>query len=487
VKSKIIIYISLIKVNKNILSTILILFCLFMMEKANAASIKIFGTAPEYAQNSIDLYVSHDFINEEKIKLGTIKFDSQGIFELEFDIDQISLCYADFDGFQGMIYLEPGKSYEIMFPPKRTLTASEKKNPFFKPEPVWLGIKNTGTNDLNVLIQKFEIAYSNYENKYFNQIFIKQTGALVDTVKHLLGKEFPETNNSFFEAHKLFRIANLEFALHQGKSSTFMESYFKEKKPVYNLAAYAGLFNQVFVNYFSYLVNTNHHPAIPNLIKTANLQELDEYFQKQLHFNSDLAHWVLLKSMKDAYYSKSFSKASILQLLDKVKQSNWSSYEKKTAQLINEKLTYLASGTKPPAIDLTDQSGNPVRLSDYANTYIYLHFTDPANPICRQHLESLKTTAGRYKDKFVIINVIPTLKNFKNEAGWAGIFTTSNSNLNATYKVKTYPNSFLIGKDGRLLLSPAPNPIDGFDRQMGQILKNDHFKELQKANGQNVR
>lgn len=472
--------------NKNIIKTFLII-CFLITGKAYTAPVKIIGTAPEYAQNSIDINIFHDFITEEKIKLGTIQFDSQGKFELELNLEQVSWCMADFDGYHGMIYLEPGKSYELMFPPKSTLTAAEKKNPFFKPEPVWLGIKNPENNNVNLLIQKFETAYSNYENKYFNQIFIKQSGSLIDTVKHLLDKEFPTTNNSFFESHKLFRKANLEFALHQGKSAAFMASYYSEKKPVYNLAAYADLFNQVFINYFSYLQNTNHHASISNMIKTANLQELDDYFQKQLHFNTELSHWVLLKSMKDAFYSKSFSKNSILQLLDKVKQSNWSSYERKTAQLIQEKLTYLASGTKPPFINLTDQSGNLIQLSDFPNNYIYLHFTDPSNPICRQHLDVLKSIGGRYKGNLVIINVLPSLKNFKNEAGWAGIFTTSNSNLESTYKVKTYPNSFLIGKDGKLLLSPAPNPIDGFDRQMGQILKSDHFKELQKANGPNIR
>jgi hypothetical protein len=132
-------------------------------------------------------------------------------------------------------------------------------------------------------------------------------------------------------------------------------------------------------------------------------------------------------------------------------------------------------------------AGRSVRFSDYPNTYIYLHFTDPKNSICRQHLDVLKTIAGRYKEKLVIINVIPDQENFKNETGWAGIFATTDSNGKETYKVKTFPNSFLIGKDGKLLLSPAPNPIDGFDRQLGQILKSDHFKELQKANGQKVR
>ena len=465
----------------------MILLCLLVAGKAMTIPVKISGKAPEYAQNSIVLNIFHDYISEETIKVGDIRFNAEGSFELEVEINQISLCIADFDGYHGMIYLEPGKSYQIVFPPKRNLTASQKKNPFTKPEPIWFGIKNSTPDDLNFMIQQFETAYANYENIYFDQIFVNKSASLIDTVKQLFDKEFPRTNNSFFESHKQFRKGNLEFALHQGKSATFTESYFRETKPIYNLAAYSNLFNEVFINYFSLLDNTSHHPEVKNMINTAQLQQLDVFFQNQLHYNKELAHWVLLKSMKDAYYSENFSRASILKMLDQVKESGWSNYEQKTAQIIREKLTYLASGTKAPIINLKDFEGRTVHFTDFPNKYIYLHFTDPKNPICRQHLDVLKTIATHYQENIVIINVIPPQSNFKNESGWAGIFTTSDNDLEATYKVKTVPNSFLISKDGKLLLSPAPNPIEGLDRQLGQILKSDHFKELQKSNGQNVR
>lgn len=473
--------------NTKTIKTFLVVLCLFIAVTSIAAPVKIHGKAAQYALNTIVLYTFHDFITEEKIKLGTVQFDAQGSFETTFDLTQITMCYADFDGYQGMVYLEPGKNYELLFPPKRNLTAAQKRNPFLKPEPILFGIKDPADNDLNVLIQSFEMAYSNYENKYFDQIFLNQSGASVDTVKRFLDHEFPKTGNPFFEAHKTFRKANLEFALHQGKSAAFMEAYFKETKPIYNLSAYGVLFNQVFVNYFSQLGNSTQHASVSNLVNASNLQQLDQYFQERLHFNQELAHLVLLKSMKDAYYSKSFSKASLLKMLDQVKDSNWSDFDKKTAQLIREKLTYLSSGTRPPLISLTDQAGHTVRFEDYPNTYIYLHFTDPANIICRQHLDALKKVAANYRDRLVIINVIPDLKNFKNESSWPGVFTTTSSNLEATYKVKTFPSSFLIGKDGRLLLSPAPNPIDGLDRQIGQILKNDHIREMQKSSGQSPR
>lgn len=464
-----------------------LVICLFLNEKAIPAPIKITGKAPEYAQNSIDLNTLHDFISEETIKLGTIKFNSEGTFSLELDLSETTLCFADFDGYQGMIYLEPGKTYELIFPPKRTLTEAQKRNPFVKPEVIWFGIAHPAKDELNFQIQKFEQAYTENESKYFDQIFVGRSKSLVDTVKLTLDKEFPVTSSAFFESHKLFRKANLEFALHQGKSAEFMEAYFSKIKPNYQLASYSTLFNQVFLNYFNVLTSSPQGTEIKNLINASDLSQIDDYFRNKLHFNRDLSHLILLKALNDAYYSKQFSKPSILKMLVQVKSLGWNAYEQKTAQLIESNLTWLNSGTLPPTLLLKSLDGKKINFADFQNAYIYLHFTDPKNTICRQHLDALKTIATHYKEKLVIINVVPDRSGLKNEAGWPGIFATTDSNIKETYKVKTYPNSFLIGKDGKLLLSPAPNPIDGLDRQLGQIFKSDYFKELQKKNDPKIK
>jgi hypothetical protein len=464
---------------------ILFYICFFLIQSftTQAATVKITGKAPDYAQNSITLNRFHDFISEEYIPIGELKFNTSGEFNLQVELMETCFCFADFDGYHGMIYLEPGKSYNFIFPPKRNLSESQKRNPFVKPEPVWFGISGPQQNELNFQIQQFEQAYAAYENKYFDQIFTNRSKAMVDTVKNLLNKEFKTTNQTIFELHKLYRKANLEYALHQGKSVSFMDTYFSKQEPVYNLAAYASLFNQVFSDYFSMLTNTSNQAEIRRLIQIGSLQKLDEYFQVKLHFNRQLSHWVLLKSMMDAYYDKQFSKSSILKMLDQVPNSGWSSFELETAALIRAKLIYLSAGTNPPVLVLKDFKGKQVSFSDFRNSYIYLHFTDPKNTICQQHLNELKKIASHYPDKLIIIiNVIPNSITFSNTNNWPGIFTTTANNLKETYQVKTFPISFLIGKDGRLLLSPAPNPIDGLDRQLGQIFKSEHLREMQKTN-----
>jgi hypothetical protein len=254
-----------------ILKAVFLVVFLFSLQTAIAAEVRIWGKAPEYSNNTIELLTYHDFISEETIKLGDLRFNSTGNFELVFNLSEISFVFTEFDGYRGIIYLEPGKSYQLLLPPKRALTESQKRNPFTKPEPVWLGIVNPARDELNVLIQKFEQTYARYENKFFNEIFINQSAALVDTVKQNLAREFPKTGDQFFENHKSFRLANLEFALHQGKSASFTGTYFSKTKPLYNLEAYATIFNQVFLNYFNVLETSAQHSGIKSMINSASL------------------------------------------------------------------------------------------------------------------------------------------------------------------------------------------------------------------------
>lgn len=469
--------------NKIFLTLLVIVSIAFSGQNAFSARVLISGKAPEYAGEKIEFNAFHDFISEKKEKLGAFTVQPDGRFEMETDLNRTRLGFADFDGYHCLIYLEPGKSYQIILPPKRNLTAAQMRNPFAKPDELWLGILNAGKDELNFRIQEFEQKYLEYENRYFNQVFMKQSAQLVDSVKNELAREFPETGQKFFEEYKFFRIGNLEFAANQGRSSEFMKTYFSTTAPLYDLNTYASLFDQQFSNYFTTLTTSPHQAAVAQLITNAELGKLDEYFQHQLHFNPALSHWILLKSMKDAYYSKLFSKSSILKMLDQVEQtSGWSGFEKETARLIRHDLTYLTSGTLPPVISLKTTEGKPISLANYNGSYIYLHFTDPKNIICAQHLDALKKIATNFsKEKLVIINVIPKNQEFQNDRGWPGIFATSGDNLAETYKVKTYPTSYLISKEGKLLYAPAPNPIDGLDRLLGQIFKADYLKQMQKT------
>lgn len=266
------------------------------------------GKATEYSGLSIPVFTYFDFISEEKTELGKIVFQADGSFSVKLELKETRMCFVGFDTYQAMIYVEPGKVYEIQLPPKKERTVAQKRNPFFKPFPVWFKIINQAEDDLNLKIKQFEQVYRELEDQYFNDIFVKQSNAAVLKVQEQLREQFPKTECNFFEDHKKYRMGNLEFALHQGKSNEFVLKYFGRMTPRMQLLAYQTLFNQVFNNYFSFLGNSIHGQKIKSLINVGDVTALQKYLVEKNAWTSEICQLVILKGLRDAYHSGQFSK-----------------------------------------------------------------------------------------------------------------------------------------------------------------------------------
>ena len=139
-------------------------------------------------------------------------------------------------------------------------------------------------------------------------------------------------------------------------------------------------------------------------------------------------------------------------------------------------------GTKSPELLLTDWSGDKISLSDFSGKLIYLHFTRVSNPICRQHLDALKKLPEPVKKEVQFIQLIRKEEQQQQalieKQNWPGKFYMIDESSLENWKVKNFPASFLIDEKGKLLYSPAMNPLDGFTRQIGQLLQKRHMEKM---------
>ncbi|HBL75176.1 MAG: hypothetical protein A2W90_05860 [Bacteroidetes bacterium GWF2_42_66] len=463
------------------MSDLKIIFLLIFLLSAGslfAQTSTIKGVASEYAGMEMPVYTYSDFISEEKVEVGKIHFQADGSFSAGINLPCTMVCFTELDIHQGMIYVEQGKSYEIQFPPRQKQSEAQKRNPFFSLLPVWLKILNQQNADLNLLIKNFETEFRVLEDKHFYNIYEKRSKASVELVKTELQKKFPKTENRFFEDHKKYRIGNLEYALNQGKSIEFVNYYFGKVSPKMQIPAYVNLFNQVFANYFSFLGNSVHDQKITGLVNSGDIRALEEYLSEKNGWNTDACQLVILKSLKDAYYSGQFSKTSVAGALAQVADSNWPDKYKLIAKNIWQKITYLLPGTKAPELQLTRINGQKTSPGEFCGSFVYLHFTDLQNPVCRQHMEALKPIADQYKTNLTVIFITEGKTPETEARKWTGVFTTTTDEGKAAYKVKTFPSSYLLGRDGKLAASPALNPLNGFESQLRQILEKERIKKL---------
>ncbi len=467
------------------LKTLLLFFVVALSLQVIAQSpqsVILTGKAPDYRDYEIQLYRYADAISKTKEFVSSISIDAEGNFHSTAKLSTTTYCFADFDAYRAFIYLEPGKEYELVFPPLKQIPASQKRNPFFQAEETAFALKNSSSDDLNRQIQQFELAYLKEESRYFNQIFNLQSKAAVDSLKANLSRQFSQSNNTYFNQYLFYRTAFAEYALHQGQSESFVQNYFIDHQPDLLIPSCRRLFRQLFNDYFTFESNQIRGTEFKQLVARANLNGIEDYFANKKQWNTNLSQLVILQSIHDAYSQGQFSQGSLLRLLNTIEASNWPSDKKKIAKRLKERLTYLQTGSDAPTIKLTDFSGVSQQLSSFKGKYIYLNFTRVANPICRQHLDQLKQAGDVLKQQVHILNLILPEEASKQELilqqHWPGEFFIINEQAADTYRVTTLPMAYLVDPSGKLVMSPAPNPLDGFEQQFLNLLKQNRLNEL---------
>lgn len=467
---------------KNIvlLTFLLVAFCTV---RSQTPPVVLTGMATEYAGRKIELKSRPEPVTGNVLTLATISILPDGSFKTSVLINRTSYVFAEFDRWKAEIYLEPGADYELVFPPYQLRSEAEKQNPYFEPEPIVFGLKAPSKTELNLKIDAFEQAYRREESHYFERIFKDKSTAAADSMINRLNKQFPADEPGFFGQYKFYRLAAIRFALRPEHNNDFIRQYLDHQPIPFDLPTWQHLFEQQFSNFFFNESNRVGGDAFRSLVATANLSGIEQFLKNTKQWSTPLCHMVILKSINDAYYQARFNPKTMLVLLDKISQSNWTEREKKIAENLKEKLLYLNAGTAAPELSAQTLAGEKFNLRNLSGKLVYLHFTTVANPICRQHLDELTTNAQNLSGKVEIVNLIPENNTAKKDLilqqNWPGTFVLVSDSDLEKYRVKSFPTAYLIDEQGKLLLAPALSPIDGFPNQLKGILQQrrvDHLR-----------
>ncbi|WP_299576245.1 redoxin domain-containing protein [uncultured Sunxiuqinia sp.] len=466
------------------LKTLLLFFALtmgFQPFLQAQQQVVLSGKAPEYAGYQIELYRYADPISEEKQLLTRLAIATDGSFQAELSLRETTWAFATFDAYQASLFLEPGQQYELIFPPLKPVPPSQKRSAFFEADEISFVLKNSTPQELNRQIEAFELAYFKEESRYFNQIYHQQSQAAVDSLNKRLLQAFPPTSNTYFERYKFYRLAFAEFILHQGESKQFIQTYFIAQKPDLAIPPCAQLFKQVFSNQFEFEGNKIQGTNFKRLVGQANLAGIEAYLISENGWNSELSRLVILQAINDAYFQGKFSQRSLLSLLTKIKASSWEQNKKDIAQRLKAKLTYLQQGSQAPQFSMTDFKGQQHLLADFAGKYVYLNFTRVSNPICRQHLDQLKSLEAPLQQELQILNLIMHDEAEKqaiiSQQNWLGTFYVVDEQTADKYRISNFPIAYLLDPAGKLVLSPAPNPLDGFEQHFINLLRKKHLEK----------
>lgn len=455
-------------------------FILINISSLLSASTVISGVAPDYAGVTIDLLTYSNQISYSEKKLNSCKVADNGTFSFTVETDQPIMVFAHTGVYLLYLFVEPGTKYTVQLPPRTEKKPEEKLNPYFEEKQVHLFVKECFKDnkpvslqtELNFYIRSFDDYYGPYMAKYAMNVATQRQEADRDSSIYKIKSLFTDNDSRFYNDYKNYKIGFLQFMSLQNKSRGISSLYFSNKPILYNNPAYTELFNQVFDKYFLYFGRTTKGKVIyDNINGKRSYSELKKTLSSNdVLENDSLNELVILKGLYDGFYGVDFSRGALLTVLDSLVANTKIDIHRQMGLEIREKVTKLLTGYFPPSFQLFDQEDKLKSLDDFKGKYTYIMFCTTQNYACISEFEQLKKLYEKHADKLNIVTILAD-DNFNESkkfiAGkqlpWTFLHYGNTPEVLKEYDVRALPTYFLIDKEGKMAISPAPSPSENFE------------------------
>jgi len=252
----------------------------------------------------------------------------------------------------------------------------------------------------------------------------------------------------------------------------------------YNLPAYWEIFSSLFKGFLPNGFQKDIKPLVlnaitqrapfPTIVKAAMTDTL--FTQKPF------TELVLLYGLYEAYYNKTISETTILDILNNASTTASNSKIKEIAKQFFEKTSMLRVGTKAPDFTLIDAKGKSRSLSNYQGKFVYLNFIHTQNYACQRDLIMLEQYQKLMRKELEIVTIVlddsyDAMTRFVKDHPykWDFLHFGVSPIILENYNIMAIPAYYLIDPNGNLSLSPAPAPEENFKKYFA-----DRFLQFQR-------
>lgn len=457
------------------------------MITAFAQATTVRCTNAEYAGKRLIFYRPADPVTDETIQTFVLAFDAKGSATATVDIDQTSYVFSDFGIYRGMLFIEPGKTIDLKLPPFRERSFADEKNPYFSPVAFWF-ITEKG-QDLNDKVSDFEQQFNRLADKNFNRLYLLQSKTAFDSVKIQLDALVPSNSNPALLNHKNMKIALMEAEVFRKRPESYSALFNSTDQAFWLHPAFLELFNKTFDKQLSFSAQAIKGDEIKKEVETRDLPALVAFTEKKYHVSGKMTDLVLLKMLHDAFYSTDFSKAAVQDLVKADRFSkNSNTLIRTTAKNIEDKITFLQPGSAAPAICLQDLSGKKVCTNAGKDKFKYLVFADAETMVCQEHLKYLSRIDELFHKNLEIFVILRDTDPKEMKAFFdvnkvpATLLVDKGNSFIGEYKVRSFPQCFLLDEEHKVVFEDANAPLNGFEQQFGNWLRNELFMRQRNQN-----
>jgi peroxiredoxin len=461
------------------LITLFFIICGYNSLTAQTTVLK--GNAPDYEGLELVFYRYTDYITYTEEIAGKAMVDEEGYFELTIEANEINFIFSSVGIYRMYMFIRPGRIHEIALPERKDKTSSQILNPFFEETFVHIAVLNEDENGLNRLISSFEYEFETLFADIIQGRTIIHSPASLDSLVRPIEENYSGlTEEPFFDSYREYKYGFLQHVSLQQRSRSISDRLFLNRPVLYNNPAYMELFNQIYSKYFLFFGRTRAGRKIYDDIgKYQSLARLKTTLSSnEVLKEKNLLEFVILKGLHDGFYSADFSRKDLLVILDSLRLFSQNEIHREISNNVREKVTRLLAGYEPPPFDLYDKDGKARNLADFRGKYVYLNFCTPASYTCLSEFETLQWLKNKHPDYLEIVTILltedlETMQDFLTirPYDWPFLFYGNQPKILKEYDVRTFPTYYLIDREGKLILSPAPSPSENFENALFRIMR----------------
>ena len=457
-------------------SLFILLILTLSVQASFAKKVKLFGQHAAYADVQIKVLCYDDAFSKTEKQLAILQLDKQGRFSVEFDIDETQMIFLPLGVFRGYFFAEPDKVYQLSLPPKRELSPAQKTDPFFTPQDVLLGFRNSSKDDLNNLIRKFDNQLDNFINQNFDRIYNQRSSSLgVEFSKQMIIK-YTQVKNPYFQVYLKYRLGFLDYLSRPEAYMSLENKYFANKDLLLNNSAYTTLFNKIYNNALASAFHRREKSKFIKALESKDVyQELNKAMKTYSVYQDKIFRDLLLaKSVFEGTENALLTRRKAIAILKQIHQNSKDDRVGKLTKNYISKLSHLLKNTKAPHFKVGD-----IALENYKGKYLYLNFCNTSNSVWKNDLESLKKLHEAFGKDIEFLSLASDVDpiRFNNrlkqyEADWPVVLIDKDNTILKDYKIKVFPTYIIINPEGKVFKYPARGPHDGVEKDFVKIQRN---------------
>jgi peroxiredoxin len=452
---------------QKIRETLSVLF-IFASAWAMAQPVLIKGLAPSYEGKEISAYSYKDLITYTPVKIGSSQVNDSGRFSISIDgIKTSQYLYLSINNEQGSIYVSPSSTYHVIFPPP---DSTHYENPFTVHMVDMTFIEHDSDN-INSMVIDFNEQFDKFWNQCYLYFIRKEGPHYLDSFYLAMQHRYASVNNAYFKNYMQYNIAEIGINILEGPK-ILGEKYIQNKPVLYHSYEYMKFFNDYFNDYVEQFSLTSKGEDINRYLQSANYNGMKEVLKINtlLRTNDSLCELVLLKGLYEMYYSGTFNKESVKQMIGLVSTNTKIEESKIIAGDMLNSFSAVISGNATPDFALKDVKGAMSSIIDFRGKYLYLCFFRSKSDQCLSELDVISSLYKRYGKKLNIVCIseddkLGDLQIFLDQHKiftWTFLYDEGGK-VRDKYDVKTLPEFFLINPQGKFYLSPADSPSHGIE------------------------